>query len=484
MLKKILKSNILKQFAGFGLGPIAGMFISFLTVPVTTRLLLPEEFGKTSLFTLVTSIFSIIAFLGLDQSYVRFYNIKDYSKQKILFNSFTIPFLITILLGIVSISFMHPISIWMYGSYEPVLMLLFFPFLIFTLIERYAFLSIRMQLKGTLYSTLTIFTQFLSFILLIILLLFYGKSFRSIILSSYISMFIRSFIVLWLTRHDWKFSKVLYDKNLQTDMLKFALPLIPATIISWLLHSFDKIAIRQWSTYEELGLYAAAYKFVSLVAVFQVIFTTSWVPIAYKWFEEKKDKRYFDLITNVVTVIMSLIYVFIVISRDIVYLFLGEAYRNSSSVFIFLLFMPVMYTISEAATIGISLMKKTVYSLYATIVSAVINLILNYLLVPTMGATGAAIGTCASYIAFFWLRVIFACKVWYKISLSSNYINSICMIILLFCVYYKLPKYCELLIGLGTLIINIPFMISIIKRLNIPGNEVIKNDRFINNWTN
>ena len=58
------------------------------------------------------------------------------------------------------------------------------------------------------------------------------------------------------------------------------------------------------------------------------------------------------------------------------------------------------------------------------------------------------------------------------------------MIILLFCVYYKLPKYCELLIGLGTLIINIPFMISIIKRLNIPGNEVIKNDRFINNWTN
>ena len=61
-----------------------------------------------------------------------------------------------------------------------------------------------------------------------------------------------------------------------------------AIIISWLLHSFDKIAIRQWSTYEELGLYAAAYKFVSLVAVFQVIFTTSWVPIAYKWFEEKK----------------------------------------------------------------------------------------------------------------------------------------------------------------------------------------------------
>ena len=59
--------------------------------------------------------------------------------------------------------------------------------------------------------------------------------------------------------------------------------------------------------------------------------------------------------------------------------------------------MPVMYTISEAATIGISLMKKTVYSLYATIVSAVINLILNYLLVPTMGATGSNWNLCIIY---------------------------------------------------------------------------------------
>ena len=40
-IKNFLKSNIIRQFVGFGIGPVAGMFISFLTVPVTTRLILP-----------------------------------------------------------------------------------------------------------------------------------------------------------------------------------------------------------------------------------------------------------------------------------------------------------------------------------------------------------------------------------------------------------------------------------------------------------
>ena len=118
-------------------------------------------------------------------------------------------------------------------------------------------------------------------------------------------------------------------------MLHFALPLAPATVLSWILNSFDKVAIKQWSTYEELGLYAAAFKLVSLVAVFQAIFTTSWIPIAYKWYEEGKEKKYFEAVSIAVTIIMTSVYILIILSRGILYLFLGEAYRNSTQIFIF-----------------------------------------------------------------------------------------------------------------------------------------------------
>ena len=163
MIKKLLKNDVVKQFRDFGIGPIIGMFISMLTVPVTTRLVLPEEFGKSSLFTLVQTIFLIAALFGLDQAFIRYYNSKDFSKEAVLYNSFTLPLLLTIILGLVSLVFMKPISIWLYGSYEKELMLLFPPFLLALLFNRYAYLILRMELRGKLYSLLNIIAQLIGF---------------------------------------------------------------------------------------------------------------------------------------------------------------------------------------------------------------------------------------------------------------------------------------------------------------------------------
>lgn len=69
--------SFLRQLCDFSIGPIVGMGISMLTVPVTVRLLAPEEYGKASLFTLFQTFFLVIGLLGLDQGYVRYYNDKN-----------------------------------------------------------------------------------------------------------------------------------------------------------------------------------------------------------------------------------------------------------------------------------------------------------------------------------------------------------------------------------------------------------------------
>ena len=75
-----------------------------------------------------------------------------------------------------------------------------------------------------------------------------------------------------------------------------------------------------------------------------------------------------------------------------------------------LVFVPVMYLISETTMMGIVFKKKSKYFMYISIIVAIINIIGNLGLIPHIGAKGAAISTGFSYIVFFYFRTYFSQK--------------------------------------------------------------------------
>lgn len=420
--------SLIKQFRDFGIGPVIGMLLSMITVPITTRLLSPAEFGKSSLFTLFQSLFSIVGLLGIDQGYVRFYNDKKIEKDTLLQNSLFLPLCFSAFLVLVCILFFKPISVFSFGSLEVGLMISFCVFIPILLLNRFFLLQIRMDLKGKLYSLLNIISQIVNFTILILFLLFYQRTFRSIVYATVFGNIVNTLIIFIFIDKSFVKNKFFLSKDLQIELLKFSLPLVPATLLSWLLNSFDKVGLRAWSSFEELGLYAAAFKIVALLNVFQNIFTTTWVPIAYKWNEENVPKENFERVSTVVLGLMTILFAFIVVFRDIIMLFLGAEYRNTSEIFIFLLFVPVMYTVSETTCLGINFSKKTMYNLYVSSIAVFMNLLGNYILIPKYGALGAAISTSISYLTFFWGRTLLSRKVWFKFKLSKYCINQLLLI--------------------------------------------------------
>lgn len=420
--------SLIRQLRDFGIGPIIGMMISMLTVPVTTRLLSPEEYGKSSLFTLFQSLFLIIGLLGIDQGYVRFYNDKKIEKDKLLQNSLFLPFCFSVFLILVCILFFKPISVFLFGSLEIGLMISFCFFIPILLLNRFFLLQIRMDLRGKLYSLLNVVSQIINFLILLLFLIFYQKSFRSIVYATIVGMIVNTAVIFVFIDKSFIKSKISVSKELQKQLLKFSLPLVPATLLSWLLNSFDKIGLRTWSNFEELGLYAAAFKIVALLNVFQNIFSTTWVPIAYRWNEENVPKEKFEQVSTIVLSIMTCLFAFVVVFRDFIMLFLGNEYRNTSSIFVFLLFTPVMYTVSETTCLGINFSKKTMYNLYVSTVAVVFSLLGNFILIPKYGAMGASISNCMSYLVFFWGRTLFSRSRWFKFGLAKYIINQVLLV--------------------------------------------------------
>ncbi len=421
--------GFIKKLCGFSIGPIVGALISFITIPITTYFVSPEEYGKVTMFTLVQSVFTVVAYLGLDQSYTRFYN-EEKDKKKLLFNCIVIPMIFSIFLSILLVIEPKVISKWLFESPDytlPIYILaLTIPLLI---LERFLLLSIRMEEMAVRYSLYNISLKLIVFFVTLYFVLNVRRDFLAIVYSSIIGQIIGDILLIITNIKRISFNFKHIDKSLLKELLKFGLPLILVSVIGWALNSMDKVFLRVMSNFEQLGYYNIAMKISNMLLIIQSSFTAFWVPTAYRWYKENKDFENYNLVSKALTVGMSIIFLIILLLKDLIPLFISQAYNQSIYIIPFLLFYPIMYTISETTTLGITFSKKSYLNLIVSVLSIITNLFLNFILVPKYAAVGAAIATGISYIVFFWARTIISRKIWYKFKVDRYVYITIVLLI-------------------------------------------------------
>lgn len=414
-----MKDNLLKKFLKFSYGSWVGLILGLGTTMLTTRLLPPEAFGKVSMFDLFLQVGLILAIFGTDQSFVRFFYEEETTKRgALLYNSLRIPSISTSIILIFVIVFYKPITYFLIGNEDLNFAIWMAIGLVSQLLFRYAQLVIRMQQKGSLYSLLQIFRQF--FNLVFILLFFYivGSRFEVLVYSRVITLVLVVVVAIYFGREFWNLNnlKIKNVRHSQSEIIRFGSPFVLTIFITWLFESFDKIALRQWSDFSELGLYSAAMRLVTLVIILQTTFSTFWTPVAYEKFEKNpEDKRFFKNISIIVVFAMYLVAIGSIAGKDIIVMLLGNDYRGAATIMPFLVFMPIFYTISETTVIGVNFYKKTKWHILIAGIACVVNIIGNWLLVPNYGAIGASLSTAFAYIIFFTLRTQISLK-FYKVS--------------------------------------------------------------------
>jgi len=257
--------EFIKRFIGFSMGPILSAIISFFTVPITSYFVVPTEFGKASMYTMALSISSMFIYLGMDQSFTREFNAEE-DKKSLFWNSLIVPLIFSLILGVFYIILYKPLSMLMIDTVDRYMVVILALSLPFAVIDRFNLLLIRMEEKARLYSLFNVISKVINVVILVPYLLYIDKSFKGIINAGFVSLFFMCIVECFFTREYW-FTKFKLNKALINKMFKFGLPLIPAYVIVWFLNSMDKLAMRQWSTFEEIGLYSAAFKIVAVKCI-------------------------------------------------------------------------------------------------------------------------------------------------------------------------------------------------------------------------
>ena len=135
------EKTFIKSLFQFSIGQWIAAIISFITTPITTWLIVPDEFGKAAMFTLAFNLILNIVLLGADQSFARFFYERSESKRSNLLWESLLPSLSIGILTFIIIEFLARtvrIAFCDANHFTPILLLDITVFI--AIIERYALL--------------------------------------------------------------------------------------------------------------------------------------------------------------------------------------------------------------------------------------------------------------------------------------------------------------------------------------------------------
>lgn len=413
------------KIIGFAIGPIGSAILGFISLPLITWFFSIEDIGRISMLQVTVSFMILLFCLGLDQAYVREYH--GSTNRVALLKACTMPGLVLMLLSLTSAYLISPtlISEWLYDLPSSTLTIATITCFILTFLSRFLALVVRMEERAVAYSMSQLLPKilFLAFIISIVWLGF-SKDFYSLIFAHTLSIIATFTIFLWNTKNSWVQSITCQvTRSQQSSLLSFGLPLVIGGLASWGLNVMDRLFLRQLSSFEELGVYSVTMSIAGAATIFAGIFNTIWAPMVFRWINED-DNVDLDIIDKIAEHLLAVIYFITVLAGIFSWIlpyFLPDQYSAIQYLIIPCLLAPLFYTLSETTAVGIAISRKTKLSMIASIVAMLVNAVGNYLLIPKIGAAGAAISTAFAFWAFYILRTEFSRRVWRNIPSKKTY---------------------------------------------------------------
>lgn len=413
-----MKNNLFKKFIEFALGNAIVFILGIFSVPIVSRMIDPTQNGKASMFVTYTSLIVLVLTMGIDQAYIRYYNDeKEENRGKLLRRSIKIPIVTNLSLGLILLIFYKQISNLILSETSFLVVALLLIHSTASIMSNFAMIHVRMKQKGKAYSMLGVINKVSYLALMFLFFYIFKNNYITMILATVLSNLIMVIIAILYEREDWFGFNNNALNTTTKELFTYGVPFIFSMAITWVFQSIDRISIQSFcNDYAQIGLYTGAMYIISLLNTVQGAFTTFWTPVAFeKYATNPEDKQFFININEIVSAVMLLISVGLIATKDILIILLGKEYEGAQFIFPFLVLMPIMYTISETTVLGINFSKKTKYHIYIASFAAIFNIIGNLILVPKLGAKGAAISTGLAYVVFFIFRTYFANK-FYKIN--------------------------------------------------------------------
>lgn len=412
--KFLAKNTLLFSISTFG-----SKILTFLLVPLYTNVLSTSDYGAVDILTTTVSLLSIALTFNIASAVMRYALEYVDIPQIILKYGIKVLFTGTFLMTIGTF-LLYLTRILEWPKYYYVFMVILFVISSFEqLFQNYlrAIDKIELMVVTSLISTIIKLTSN------IVLLLFIKLGVLGYMVSMVLGPFV-SCIVSYVCLAPIRYPKIEYTSEIRIrkEMKRYAIPTAINSLGWWIANSVDRYFITGMIGTAVNGIYSVAYKIPTIMSMICDIFIQAWGISAIKEYDQDDQDDFFSSIyksfsAGLIVVCSLLIFFNRLIAKILFAKEFYNAWQYSSILVLSMLFSGLSGFLG--AIYGAA--KHNDELAITTFVSAIVNIALNWLLIPSWGAYGAAVSTVIAFYIIWLLRFIFVKK---YIKLSVNLIKS------------------------------------------------------------
>ena len=406
--------NLIKDMVKYLPAQIVPAIVGIVSIPIITRLFPPSDYGN---YILVMATIGVLSTLvgWLSMSIIRFYPIykRDGKLEQFYANIIKLSI---ISIGIISLIFS---TIFLFTkSYisSDLYFLMWIGILIFILKSFFEILLhfLRVKRQVTWYSGFIIWGSItrIGFAMLLIIVFNFG------IIGLFWGSILSLTIVLPFL---WKkgIGKVSLNSNmsipLTLEMAKYSFPLVAGNLAAWILSLSDRYILEFYRGSYEVGIYSASYAISEKsIMLLVTLFMLASRPISINIWEKEGKKKSQEFVSKLTRYYLIICFPAIiglsVLARPVIRILTAQEYYEGYRIIPLVALGAFFLGLQQRFQAGFVFYKKTHFIMYAIGFSGLVNLILNFLLIPEYGYMAAAITTFISYVFLLLSMIILSRK--------------------------------------------------------------------------
>lgn len=390
--------------------------LGLVSIGVYTRILPPEEYGLYTLVYTTVLFVETFAFSWLNQSTLRYLEKFKKGHGQVFFSTTLLGFMFLACI----VTLLWVLGVWFFSeTLDHRLRYLLFlgPLVVFfdsgTNLMLTLLRAMRESLRYSLQRSISATIKLAASLALILLFSMGGEAILYGIAFAGAAIFSVEFIRLGMI---WRVRLKNFSLEIVKLFAKYGLPLIGLSFANLVLSASDRYFIQMFRGTGDVGIYAAGYKITETgVFLFVTFIMLSFFPVLIETFEKQGEFEARNLMQNIMSLFLVLLLPVVtgtsVLSRDIIMVLLGRAYLQAHSILPWISAGIFFMGLSSFFNKSFELKERTLLMLFMLIGTAILNIVLNLILVPALGNLGAAVSTCLAYLSYLLLSVVVGSRI-------------------------------------------------------------------------
>ena len=451
-----------KQSIIYGFGHVLTRLANFLLLPLLTNSLSPNDYGIISIIYIFIGFSMTFYRYGMDSALMKFHiesnNPKSYFSS-ILF----LQLLSSIFFSFILFFSRYTIEPLLIGNGQTIFITYMALIIFCDILWNLIVLTLRTSEKALSFVSFNLLNVMLTLAFIMYFVNTKQLGTQGVLLGNVYASCIMLTLSSFLLINQFSIKEIKF--SIMGEVIKFALPFLPAAIFAIIMEGADRFILKYMLNEATVGIYSAGYKLGIFGLLIVMGFNMGWTPYFLKNNKQKKSNSDYSIIATLllgfygfVGIMLTALLQQIQYIKIFGYTLIGLEYFNGIAIApiilmsyyflaIYILMLPRIYKYNQTPKI-----------VSFRLLGALSNIILNLILIPKFGIMGSAFSTLFSfaimsyyifnignrleYIKYNLIGWMFPLLIWggviISIIINNNYLITIIMIILYPILWYKL----------------------------------------------